>query len=530
MLTELRVRALGVIDDLHLTLGPGMTAITGETGAGKTLVVEAIELLVGGRSDPARVRAGADEASIEGRFETPDGELVLARAIPAQGRSRAYVDGRMAPVAQLADAGHALVDLHGQHTHQSLLAAGVQRAALDRFGQIDLSARADARADLARIDAELARLGGDTRSRARELDLLRYQVEELSAAHIESADEDDLLAAEEERLADVGAHRAAAAAAWTALGDEGGAADVVATALAEVAARRPFAAHAERLRGIVADLTDVAAELRALGDELQDDPERLVAVQSRRQLLTALRRKYGESLADVIAFAAEATARLEDLEGYEGRAAALEDERLAAAARLAEAEAELGRARRHHAPGLADAVMTQLPELALAGASFSIDTGADATADDVTFLLSANPGEPERPLAKVASGGELARSMLALRLVLRDTTVPTLIFDEVDAGVGGQAAVAVGRALADLAGDHQVLVVTHLPQVAAFADHHVAIVKGASGARTAATAETLDDAGRVGELTRMLSGLPESATGRDHAAELLTAARRERAR
>ena len=530
MLVELRVRDLGVIDDLHLVVGDGMTAITGETGAGKTLLVEAIELLVGGRADPGRVRAGADEASIEGRFETDGDDVVLARAVPTTGRSRAYVDGRMAPVGQLTEAGTELVDLHGQHAHQSLLAPALQRAALDRFGHIDLAPRRDAAARLQALDAELAGLGGDVHTRAREIELLRFQVEELEAADITDPGEDDALALEEGQLADAAAHRDAANSAWAALADDGGAGDAVSSALAELGGRAAFATVADRVHALAADLADIAGELRAAGESIVEDPERLAVVQARRQLLTALRRKYGDSLADVMAFRTDVRERLAALESYESRAADLEGARAAAVADLARAENEVGTARRRHAPDLAAAVAAQLPDLALGGATFDVELDESAAADGVTFLLSANPGEPARPLAKVASGGELARCMLALRLVLRDRTMPTLIFDEVDAGIGGQAAVAVGRALATLAADHQVLVVTHLPQVAAFADHHIAVVKDAGAGRSVVRASALDDAERVGELTRMLSGLPDSETGRDHAHELLTTARRERSR
>jgi DNA repair protein RecN (Recombination protein N) len=530
VLSELRVRDLGVIDDMHLMIGPGMTAITGETGAGKTLVVEAIDLLVGGRADPLRVRAGADEAWVEGRFTSAEDETVLARAVPAAGRSRAYVDGRMAAVAQLAEVGGALVDLHGQHAHQSLLSAPVQRGGLDRFGRIDLSPRAAARQAVREIDDALAALGGDAQSRAREIDLLRYQVDELIAAGLSDPDEDTGLAAEEERLADAAAHRDAAAAAWAALAGDRGATDAIASALAALRERQPFTTQAARLDVVAAELADIGADLRAMGEELLDDPERLAFVQQRRHVLAGLRRKYGDTLADVIGFAASAAARLDDLTSYDQRAAALEATRATALDALRAAEAAIGKARRAKAAALANAVQAQLPDLALGGATFAVDVGDDASGEDVSFLLSANAGEPLRALAKVASGGELARCMLALRLVLRDATIPTLIFDEVDAGIGGQAAVAVGRALAALAEDHQVLVVTHLPQVAAFADQHVAIAKSAEGGRTVATAADLDDAARVTELSRMLSGQPESTTGRDHASELLTTARRERAR
>jgi DNA repair protein RecN (Recombination protein N) len=399
MLAELRVRDLGVIEDLHIVLGDGMTAITGETGAGKTLVVEAIELLVGGRGDPSRVRAGATEAVVEGRFVGPDGEIVLSRVVPASGRSRAYVDGRMAAVAELAELGGGLVDLHGQHAHQSLLSAAVQRAALDRFAGVDLGPRADARAAIRAIDEELTELGGDERERARELDLLRFQVDELRAARLDDAAEDEALAAEEVRLADATALREAAALAWSALGAEGGASDAVATASAALGQRPVFEEHAARLRAVAAELADVAGELRAAEDTLLDDPARLTEVQQRRQVLTALRRKYGDTLADVIAFAAEAERRLDDLAGYDERAAALDADRAAALDRLSAAETAVGDARRKHAARLGKAVEKQLPDLALGGATFVVEVGNDRAGDDVSFLFSANRGEPARALA-----------------------------------------------------------------------------------------------------------------------------------
>ena len=532
MLLELAVRDLGVIADLRLTFGPGMTALTGETGAGKTLVVEALELVVGGRADPMLVRPGADEAWVEARFELDGEEIVLARAVPATGRSRGYLDGRMAPATALSEAGGRLLDLHGQHTHQSLLAVGPQRASLDLFGGIDRTALRDARTALAAIDAALAELGGDERARARELDLVRFQVSELEAAGLTGPDEDDQLRTEEELLADAAAHRQAAWDAHEALAGEAGAADAVAGALAQVAGRPPFDGVDRRLRGLVAELGDAAGELRSLAEQIEEDPERLAVVQARRAQLSDLRRKYGDTLADVLAFAADARSRLEELDGYEARAAQLDADRTRAVDAVAAEEAALGAARRAAAPALAEAVQAHLQTLAMGGARFDVTVGDTDPGDDVTFLLAANPGEPALPLAKVASGGELARTMLAARLVL--TRGPdTLVFDEVDAGVGGEAALAVGRALAALAdpsAGHQVLVVTHLPQVAAFADHQVAISKQEIGGRTVADAVPLDDGGRVVELSRMLSGQPQSETARGHAEELLAAAARERGR
>jgi DNA repair protein RecN (Recombination protein N) len=533
VLVELAVRDLGVIEDLRLVLADGMTVVTGETGAGKTLVVDAIELLVGGRASPVMVRHGAEEAWVEGRFVVadPDGDLevVLARVVPASGRSRAYVDGRLATIASLGEWGDRLVDLHGQHAHQSLLAPAVQRAALDRFGGIDLGPLQEARAARRAIDQQLAALGGDERARAREIDLLRFQVAELDAAAITGPDEDERLDAEETVLADSVAHREGAAIAGASLTDDGGAADAIGAAIAAIHGRAPFADHEARLRAMAAELADVAADLRSTGESIADDPERLEVLRSRRQLLHDLRRKYGETLADVLGYAGDVAARLAELEQHDRRAAELDAAGTAADAEVARLAGEVAERRRAVAPDLASQVEGHLTALAMPKAAVAVTVAGVPPSDDVSIELAANPGSPPLPLSKVASGGELARTMLALRLVLT-AGPPTLVFDEVDAGIGGEAAVAVGRSLAALAADHQVLVVTHLPQVAAFADAHVRVAKETDEDHTVARIEELDDGARVVELSRMLSGQPESRTARDHAEELLTSAARERGR
>jgi DNA repair protein RecN (Recombination protein N) len=528
VLTELAVRNLGVIDELVLVLGPGMTALTGETGAGKTLLVDAIELLVGGRADSGSVRHGATECSIEGRFVVGEDEVVLSRVIPRDGRSRAYRNGRLATVTQLAEEGRRLVDLHGQHSHQSLLGVAEQRSALDRFGGIDLSPLREARARVAEIEAELAALGGDERARAREIDLLRYQVDELDRAQLDDAGEDRTLELEEDRLADAVAHRLAAAQASDALTGEGGAVDALGVARAALVGRAPFAELEQRLHGLEAEAADIAADLRHTADGIADDPERLNEVRARRHLLRELTRKYGETLDEVIAYRDETRQRLAALSSHDARAAALDQQRSAALA-AADAEARrVGDARRGAAPKLASAVRAHLTELALPRARLDVAVDGDA-GDAVTYLLAANPGEDLAPLARVASGGELARTMLALRLVVTEAP-PTLVFDEVDAGVGGQAALAVGRSLASLGATHQVLVVTHLAQVAAYADAQVAVDKREANGRTVVSASAVGGDARAVELSRMLSGMPSSATARDHAEELLAAAARERGR
>ena len=531
MLTELHVRDLGVIADLHLVLGEGMTALTGETGAGKTLLVEAIELLMGERADPVLVRPGAEEARVEARVLRPapgeDGaeEVVLARAVPRSGRSRAYVDGRLATAAELAELGRGLVDLHGQHAHQSLLSPRLQRAALDRFAGIDPAPLGAARNQAREVEAALEGLGGDARARAREMDLLRFQIGELEAAALTDPDEDAALEAQEDTLADAAAHREAAIAAYEALAGD----DALGRAVEACAGRRPFAELEARLRGLQAEVTEVATDVRRAGDAIVDEPELLDAVRARRRLLRELGRKYGDRLSEVMAFEAEARRRLAELESHGLRVEALEAERTVAAAAVEREAATVAAARRKAAPELGARVEANLRTLAMAGARLQVVVGGAGPADDVEFLLAANRGSPPLPLAKVASGGELARAMLAARLVLTDAP-PTLVFDEVDAGVGGEAAVAVGRALAELATRHQVLVVTHLPQVAAFADHQVAVTKQERGGSTVASAAHVTGAERVAELSRMLSGQPGSDTARGHAEELLETASRERDR
>jgi DNA repair protein RecN (Recombination protein N) len=552
VILELAVRDLGVIAELRLVLGPGMTALTGETGAGKTLVVDAIELLVGGRADPVLVRTGADEAWVEGRFVRPadgaadgagDGgidagdEVVLARAIPRSGRSRAYIDGRLATAGELAAIGAELVDLHGQHAHQSLLHTAAQRESLDRFGGIDLGPLQAARREIGAILDELAGMGGDERARARELDLLRYQVSEIDAAAIAGPGEDTALERLEDELADATAHREAASAAVMALSGNGAgdvaepatsAADAMGAALALLAGRAPFVDAEARLRALAAELSDVAGELRAAGEAIDEDPERLAQVRERRQLLHDLRRKYGETLADVLAEGDGLRARLAELEDHDRRAAELDARLTAARAAEAEAAAKVATARKSSAPLLAAEVQAHLAELALPKARVEVVVGGDDPGDDVELRLAANPGTPPLPLAKVASGGELARTMLALRLVL-SAAPPTLVFDEVDAGIGGAAAVAVGRSLARLAQQpHQVLVVTHLPQVAAYADAQVRVAKQSDESTTVARVSVLDHPERVIELSRMLSGQPDSDAARVHAAELLATASGER--
>jgi DNA repair protein RecN (Recombination protein N) len=551
-LVELRVRDLGVIDDVTVSLAPGMTALTGETGAGKTLLVEAIGLLLGGRADPSLVRAGADEALVEGRFRRSDrgvggvagardgqvgvdhrndgaddgaddgDEILLARSVVRGGRSKAWIDGRMASIAALSEVAAGLVELHGQHQHRSLIHADTQRAALDAFGQIELGPLESARLTMRRLEGESSLLGGDARQRAREVDLLTYQLDEIAAAAIEDTDEDRRLEEEEDRLAAAASHRQAAATALDSLTGEGDASALerLAQASRSLAGRAPLAPMETRLRTAMADLSDLSTELRAVVETWEDDPERLEEIRTRRQLLHQLERKYGEGLGEVLAFAAGARAQLEAIEAQERRAVELDGEIAAARADLEAAEATVAAARRTAAPRMAGQIQTALRELAMPSARFSVAVEGPGPADQVTFLLGANAGEPPQPLAKAASGGELARTMLAIRLATTDTQ-GVMLFDEVDAGVGGAAAVAVGSSLSELSRHAQVLVVTHLAQVASQADHQIRVQKSERSRRTRTEVAMLDTDGRVIELSRMLSGSPASQSARRHARELL---------
>ena len=526
MLVELTVTDYGIFDRASVVLGPGFCTLTGETGAGKSLVVGAIQLLLGARADSSVVRPGASEAIVDGRFETNEGEeLILTRVIAAEGRSRAYCNGRPVTVGELAARSQGLVELHGQHAHQQLLRTANQRDALDRFAGVDLEPLRTVRARIAEIDDALARLGGDERTRAREAEVLRFQLDELDAAGLDDPDEDASLDAEENTLADAVAHQEAGARAVEALTGDGGVNDLASEAVGALRGRTPFADAAGRLEGLVAELRDVASDIRAAADAISDDPERLDTIRRRRQQLAELRRKYGETLALVIDERDQIRDRLAELDSHTERVGELTAARAVAEADEAAAASVVAAARKGAAKDLASGIEARLHALAMPEARVRVDVEGPDPADEVAIMLAANPGSEPQPVAKVASGGELSRASLALRLELT-AGPPCLVFDEVDAGIGGEAAWSIGGALADLADRHQIVVVTHLAQVAAFADHHVRVRKDQGKSATTARAEVLTDDARVSELARMLSGKPDSSSGRSHAQELLDAAGR----
>jgi len=529
MLVELHIENLGVIESLQLPIRDGFTVLTGETGAGKTMLVEAINLVVGGRADAAIVRSGATEARVEALFHVTkqgvDEEVILTRIVPVDGRSRAYINNRPVTVAMLAEAGVDLIDIHGQHAHQKLLSPSAQRDALDLFAKVDVTPVLEARQRVVEIDAAMAALGGDERMRAREIDLLSFQCQEIESAAIEDASEDERLRAEEDLLADAVSIRDAMMQCAEVLTQDDGVLDRIGAALTLLESAKVSGEYAVRLRASLADVGDIAGDIRAMGESVEEDPERLSAVIERRRSLRDLMKKYGDTLPDVIAYGNEARERLDELLGYSARISELESLKMKALSDLKAAQLVVGEARRRGAGPLSAEVTDLVKALAMENAEVVVqvaDESEDPGGDKVTFLLSANPGSALLPLTKVASGGELARTMLALRLVL-STEPATMIFDEVDAGIGGAAAVAVADALANLGEKHQVLAVTHLGQMAATAHHHVHVTKEVREGQTYGRARELVDGERVDELARMLSGGLADDSAKKHAKDMLAA-------
>ena len=562
MLEEIRISQLGVIDSSTLELGPGLTVITGETGAGKTMVVTALGLLLGARADSGAVRSGASTARVEGVVDASslpgfaeaveeaggvveDGRVLLARNLSAEGRSRAFVGGAAVPVTRLADVAAELVAVHGQSDQHRLLQQRAQRDALDRFGGEGvmrlLTTYAAAFQRLNDTERELEEVVATARERAREADLLRFGLGEIEAVSPTSG-EDLELAAEETRLGFADTLRTAAESARESLSSDEGAADALSTTssartlLDGVREHDPEAGElADRLAEVTYLLSDVAADVASYAARLDTDPTRLATVSERRAALTALTRKYGDTVDEVLAWASASSTRLLDLDGTDERIESLKADRERLGAEVTAAAAALSAARTEAAGRLSTQVTDELALLAMPDARLQVavtpsERFTSSGADDIELLLAANVGSGARPLNKGASGGELSRVMLALEVALAGTSpVPTFVFDEVDAGVGGAAAVEVGRRLAQLARTAQVLVVTHLPQVAAYADRHVLVEKSDDGTITSSGLTVLDDEARERELSRMLAGLADSETALAHARELLEVAQEARA-
>ncbi len=580
MLEELRITGLGVIEDTTLPLTSGMNVLTGETGAGKTMVVTGLGLLFGGRADAARVRTDRGRAVVEGRLRPTgvnadavrrrvaeaggepdeDGTLLLSRTVTGEGRSRAHVGGRSVPVSMLAEIGEQVLAVHGQSDQLRLLRPAEQRAALDRYAGEEherlLAAYREAYTAWRAVCDELADRRDNARARRQEADLLRLGLAEISRVDPQPG-EDEQLRAEAQRLEHAEGLRTAAQTAYQAVAG-GGDELMDATGLLASAARalEGQAGVDARLGELAARLTeaatqvgDVATELSGYLAELEADPDRLAAIYERRAALRSLTRKYAEDIDGVIAWAEPAQRRLAELDPDDEVLAQLAAEADRLAGEAAELAVQVTASRQEAAARFAADVSQELAGLAMPHARIEVvvsprpphrgeavltvageerGAAADGT-DEVELRLVAHPGAPALPLQKGASGGELSRVMLAIEVVFAGAGGPTtLVFDEVDAGVGGKAAVEIGRRLARLARRHQVLVVTHLPQVAAFADRHLVVAKDSGGAVTTSGVRVVEHTERARELARMLAGLPDSDLGIAHAEELLAVASRSK--
>ena len=576
VLAEMRIQGLGVIEDAVLELHPGFTVVTGETGAGKTMVVTGLHLLSGGRSEASKVRNGSGKAVVEGRFEgvfaehvarivinaggdaDEDGSLIALRSVGADGRSRAHLGGRSVPVSVLGDLADRLLAVHGQNDQLRLLRPAEQRDVLDRFAgdpvARPLARYREVRDEWQSVVTELADRQHRSREMAQQADLLRHGLDEVAAVDPQ-AGEDTELAEQIKRLAAADELREVAAAAQAAVsGSPDGDPDVPgALGLVGEARRRLTSSEDPVLRDLeprLAEaavlLADVGAELGGYLDGLDADPERLEQVLARQSDLKKLTRKYAADVDGVLTWAEDARERLSTMDTSEEALAALAARRDELAGQLSVLASELSQARAKAAAKLASEVTGELAGLAMGQAEIEVTVrrrpaepsdpqalrvddalvhAGGSGVDEVELLLKAHSAAPSLPVHKAASGGELSRVMLAIEVVLANAdTVQTLVFDEVDAGVGGRAAVEIGRRLARLARSHQVLVVTHLPQVAAFADRHLVVDKGTAEGITRSGVQTLEQSERVRELARMLAGMDGTETGRAHAEELLAAA------
>lgn len=580
MLEELRITGLGVIEDTTLPLTGGMNVITGETGAGKTMVVTGLGLLFGGRADAGRVRAEPGRATVEGRLRLSaqtasavaarvadagaepddDGSLLLSRTVTLEGRSRAHVGGRAVPVSLLADIGEQVVAVHGQSDQLRLLRPAEQRSSLDRFaGPEHEKLLVEFRELFARwrsVAEDLADRRRNARDRHQEADLLKLGLDEITRVDPQLG-EDEELRAEAQRLEHSEGLRTAAQIAYQAIGGGGevdaedvssmlGGAQRALDAQSSVDAK--LGEYAARLDEAATLVADTAVELSAYLASLDADPARLQTIYERRATLRTLTRKYADDVDGVIAWAERAKERLSMLDTSDEVLEEMEKELHRLAGEVTALAGRLRAARCDAAVRFAEQVTVELTGLAMPHSRIEVvvapkspgevsltvdgvESGVAAEgADEVELKLLAHPGAPSLPLQKGASGGELSRVMLAIEVVFAGVGgPPTLVFDEVDSGVGGTSAVEIGRRLARLARNHQVLVVTHLPQVAAFADRHLVVAKDTGGAITTSGVRVVEETERSRELARMLAGLPDSDLGIAHAEELLALAQRERA-
>lgn len=550
MLTRLSVRNMAIVESADVEFGGGLTVITGETGAGKSVLMGALELVLGARADASTVRDGAKEARIEAEFAVPgvvdafldaaglppceDGVLLVRRAISATGGGRVHVNDAATTVQTLRALGKLLVDVHGPNDHQSLLEEGFQRGVLDAHGRLDTSAYAAVWARLADLRAQRADLQGDDADVAETCERLRYAVDELDAAQLTPEDDDELPArhAAAAHAAEILDCANAATAALSEADDSAAAALVGAGARVREMARFHEAAGAwgETIERLTVEVQELAQEIADSASRLDADPEALQALDDRLSLVQRLKRKYAcPDVAALLALRDERARRLADLEGRGARLAALADEIAAAEAAVRAAGAKLTAARTKAAARLARAVTKELHGLGFLRAGFDVSLAphaSDATGcDAVDFLFAPNPGEAARPLREIASTGEIARVMLAVKTVVAEhDAIPVLVFDEIDSNIGGEVGRAVGEKLRAVARHHQVIAITHLPQSAVYGARHLAVAKAVSGGRTRSTIQPLEGEARVAEIARMLGGTSLTSVVEQHARELLSRA------
>lgn len=560
MLTELRIANFTLIERLHLQFQPGFTVFTGETGAGKSLLIEAIGLLVGSRASIDQIRTGEEESQLEASFHLPlahplrqrlcsqdlidsaDQELIIRRVLSRSGRHRAYLNGNLCPLRVIEELGGTLVDIHGQHEQQSLLAAARQVDAVDGFGGIQpVRARyGTAYQEWRELAAQLEIIQQEGRNRDRLEDLLRFQLQEIEQAGV-SPDEEESLQGERQRLIHAHRLRELAESAYADIqADE----EAVLVKLGRVGRLLDELTHTDSAMGeseaqsreAAVLLKDLAARLRAYADQMEADPERLNKVEDRLDIIQRLKKKYGGSVEAILATGVRLREELQAVETHESRVAELGRHLASVKDRLGELAKQLTRKRREASKRMALLVAAELAALKMEQTVFDILVSTEEGTEEfgptgrdrVEFVISSNVGEPPRPLSRIASGGELSRVMLALKTILAETDhVPVLVFDEIDTGVGGAVAAAMGTRLKKLGSFHQVFCITHLPQVASQADHHWLVEKGQDSRRTTTSVKLLNGIGREGEIARMLGGEIITKKVRETAAELIAGTKKK---
>ena len=553
MLKLLRINNIALVPSLELEFGPGLTLLTGETGAGKSILIDALGLVLGERASPDLIRSGEERAVVEAVVEMKNAgtlleeralpqegdEIVLRRELQASGKGRATVNGAIVPVGLLRDLAPHLAVVHGQHEPQGLLDPGTHLSLVDHFAGTDASEVAEVFRELRSAEAGLERLRGDRREAERRREMLEFQANEIERAELR-AGEEEALRAEKARQANAGRLASLSSEAYGLLYDDESAAlarlGQVFKRVEELAAiDAEFGPFLAAKADCLPPLEDLARVLRDYRERLEVSPGRLDEIESRLAILERLKKKYGSSVEEVLAFGARCRGELEALNSPEREEQRLEERRERASAAYLELARALSKRRRTVARELVRRVQAELAELAMEKTRFEVlftpadaESVSDASAwteqglERAEFLLSPNPGEDLRPLVRIASGGELSRLMLALKSVVRsDRAGLTLVFDEVDAGIGGRVAEVVGRKLRALAERQQVLCVTHLPQIAAFADQHLAVRKQVARGRTETGVDSLSERERVEEVARMLGGETITQTARQHAQEML---------